>query len=76
MKNESNISLETGLTKFMTSLVGKNRSSATVRAYTTDLVQFFAYLRENDVTVTGTATVGRRHVTDYLARIASREKTL
>lgn len=70
MKNESNISLETGLATFMTALVGKNRSSATVRAYTTDLVQFFAYLRENDVTVTGGATVGRAHVTDYLAHLS------
>jgi hypothetical protein len=40
MKNNTNISLETALTRFLAALAGKNRSAATIQAYQTDLDQF------------------------------------
>ena len=45
------ITLEKGLAAFRDSLAGKNRSGATVRAYQTDIAQFIAFLRENNVSI-------------------------
>ena len=40
------ITLEKGLEAFLNSLASKNRSSATVRAYQTDIAQFISFLHE------------------------------
>ena len=39
------ITLEKGLATFLNALSGKNRSTATIRAYQTDIQQFIAFLR-------------------------------
>jgi site-specific recombinase XerD len=38
------ITLEKGLATFLNALSGKNRSSATIRAYSTDISQFISFL--------------------------------
>ena len=43
------ITLERGLTFFLDSLFGKNRSKATIRAYQADISQFIRFLHENSV---------------------------
>jgi site-specific recombinase XerD len=66
------MTLEKGLTAFSDTLLGKNRSSATVRAYTTDILQFIAFLHENNVAVTGVSDVGKADVLEYLAELSRR----
>jgi hypothetical protein len=38
------MTLERGLAAFLDAMLGKNRSVATLRAYTTDVVQFIRFL--------------------------------
>ena len=42
------ITLEKGLATFVNALSGKNRSAATIRAYSTDIAQFIAFLYANN----------------------------
>lgn len=69
------LSLETALTKFLATLMGKNRSSATIQAYSTDVTQFLAYLTENDLTVHSPADVTKSHLTEYMTYL-SRDRAL
>ena len=39
------ITLEKGLATFLNALSGKNRSAATIRAYSTDIAQFISFLQ-------------------------------
>jgi site-specific recombinase XerD len=41
------ITLEKGLATFINVLSGKNRSAATIRAYSTDIAQFISFLHAN-----------------------------
>ena len=66
MKNADDCALPTGLAKFLAYLAGKNRSAATIAAYATDLMQFFTYLTENDLTVATLADISRQHINEYL----------
>jgi site-specific recombinase XerD len=43
---ENTMLLEQGLNAFLDALLGKNRSSATLRAYRTDVRQFITFLHE------------------------------
>ena len=52
---------------FLRELEGGNKSTLTLTAYKTDLLQFFTWLSENDVTVTNPSQVTRNHVNEYLA---------
>src|SRR5437899_5891404 len=56
---------------FLQELEGGNKSQLTLTAYKTDLMQFFQWLSENDVTVTIPGQVTRGHVNEYLAFLAS-----
>jgi integrase/recombinase XerC len=69
------ITLEKGLEAFLNSLAGKNRSSATVRAYQTDIAQFISFLHENNVSIHTAADVQRLDVVEYLSALAKRELT-
>src|SRR6516165_6205755 len=69
------ITLEKGLATFLDSLHGKNRSAATVRAYQTDILQFIAYLHENNVSIQTPADVEKVDVVEYLSSLAKRELT-
>ena len=56
---------------FLQELEGGNKSSLTLTAYKTDLIQFVLWLSENDVTVTTPAQVMRGHVNEYLVFLSS-----
>ncbi len=61
------MTLEKGLAAFLDAMLGKNRSSATLRAYKTDVLQFIAFLHENNVAIADVRDVGKVDVLEYLA---------
>jgi site-specific recombinase XerD len=67
------MTLEKGLATFIDSLAGKNRSGATVRAYSTDISQFIAFLHENNVSIQTPAEVEKIDVVEYLSTLAKKE---
>lgn len=73
--NNQTITLEKGLTFFIDSLSGKNRSVATIRAYNTDVLQFIVFLHDNDVTKTDTVDVAKFDVLAYLSYLSKKELT-
>ncbi len=60
---------------FLGELEGGNKSTLTLTAYKTDLMQFFTWLAENDMTVTTSAQVTRGHVNEYLAFLSSQGRS-
>src|SRR5712691_7744221 len=62
--------LENGLDAFLDAMLGKNRSSATLRTYRTDVLQFIAFLHENNVAITQVGDVGKVDILEYLAALA------
>src|SRR2546422_6090883 len=69
------MTLEKGLTAFLDAMLGKNRSAATLRAYRTDVLQFIAFLTENNVAITDVGDVGKVDVLEYLAALARKGLT-
>lgn len=69
------MTLEKGLAAFADTLLGKNRSETTVRAYKTDVLQFIAFLHENNVAVTHICDVTKVDVLEYLAALSKRGLT-
>src|ERR687885_298674 len=69
------ITLEQGLARFLDSLAGKNRSAATLRAYQTDILQFIAFLHDNNVSIQSPADVEKVDVVEYLSSLAKRDLT-
>src|SRR5712691_6851758 len=69
------MTLEKGLAAFLEAMLGKNRSTATLRAYRTDVLQFIAFLHENNVAVYNVADVGKVDVLEYLAALAKKGLT-
>ena len=69
------MTLEKGLAAFLDALLGKNRSKGTLRAYRTDVLQFIAFLKGNNVAITGVADVGKVDVLEYLAALARKGLT-
>src|SRR5215471_17795799 len=69
------ITLEKGLATFLDSLHGKNRSSATIRAYQTDIKQFILFLHANNVSIHSPADVEKVDVLEYLSSLSKRELT-
>jgi site-specific recombinase XerD len=57
---------------FLRSLQGKNRSTATLKAYHTDLLQFSIYLQEHNLAATEPDRVTRTDITEYLAWLGRR----
>jgi len=66
------LTLEQALADFLSSLTGKNRSAATIRAYQTDINQFITWLHENNMVVLSPVQIERADITDYLAYLAER----
>ena len=64
--------LAESLSAFLRSLEGKNRSEATRQAYHTDMLQFFIWLKENNVAATGPDKISKTDVTEFLAACAHR----
>src|SRR2546425_5687189 len=69
------MTLEKGLTAFLDAMLGKNRSAATLRAYRTDVLQFIAFLKANNVAITTVGDVGKVDVLEYLAALAKKGLT-
>jgi site-specific recombinase XerD len=69
------MTLEKGLAAFLDTMLGKNRSAGTLRAYRTDIWQFITFLHENNVAITGVADVGKVDVLEYLAALARKGLT-
>jgi integrase/recombinase XerC len=69
------VTLEKGLAAFLDIMLGKNRSTATLRAYRTDVRQFIAFLKENNVAITDMGDVGKVDVLEYLAALARKGLT-
>src|ERR671927_270623 len=67
------ITLEKGLATFLSTLSGKNRSEATIRAYATDISQFISFLHANNVSILAPADVQKLDVMEYLFHCAKRE---
>ncbi len=66
---------EKTITSFLQELEGGNKSQLTLTAYKIDLLQFFQWLSENDVTVTTPAQVTRGYVNEYLAYLSSQGRS-
>src|SRR3989475_2900551 len=64
------MTLENGLGAFLDAMLGKNRSKATLRAYRTDVLQFIAFLTENNVAIASVGDVGKVDVLEYLGALA------
>src|SRR3954464_4930168 len=60
------ITLEKGLAMFLDGLHGKNRSTATIRAYQTDIAQFISFLHANNVSIQTPADVEKVDVVEHL----------
>src|SRR5919202_1557483 len=69
------ITLEKGLATFLNALAGKNRSAATLRAYSTDIQQFISFLHANNVSIQTPADVAKIDVMEYLSDCAKKELT-
>jgi len=69
------ITLEKGLATFLNALSGKNRSSATIRAYASDIAQFISFPHANNVSIQKPAEVEKIDVMEYLSALAKRELT-
>ena len=57
------------LQDFLRELWGKNRSLATIRAYHPDLLQFFRFLEETNLTAAGPKDVTKVDITELRAEI-------
>jgi site-specific recombinase XerD len=69
------MTLEKGLEAFLDGLSGKNRSSQTLRAYRTDVLQLITFLHENNVAITDVEDVRKVDVLEYLAALAKKDLT-
>lgn len=69
------MTLERGLAAFVESLVGKNRSEATGRAYRTDILQLIAFLHDNNIAIRHASDVEKADVLEYLALLGKRGLT-
>ena len=69
------MSVEKGLDAFLEAMLGKNRSSATLRAYRTDMGQFLTFLKETNVAITEPGDVGKVDVLAYFASLARKGLT-
>jgi site-specific recombinase XerD len=72
---QSSTTLEKGLALFLDMLSGKNRSSATIRAYQTDLLQFIHFLHETNVLITTPQDVAKVDILEYFSHLAKKDLT-
>ena len=67
---EQQLTLDQTIALYIRSLAGRNTSSLTTLAYTTDLTQFISWIKENDTTVVSPVQIERAHITDYLSYLS------
>jgi integrase/recombinase XerC len=68
--NDQPTSTQALVLSFIRSLAGDNKSAHTATAYQTDVRQFLAFVKENDITVTSASQITREHVVEYLSHLA------
>jgi integrase/recombinase XerC len=69
------ITLEKGLATFINALSGKNRSTATIRAYQTDIQQFIVFLHEISVSAHTPQDVEKVDILEYFSFLAKKDLT-
>jgi site-specific recombinase XerD len=69
------MTLEKGLETFLDGLSGKNRSSQTLRAYRTDVLQLITFLHENNMAITDPSDVRKVDIVEYLSALAKKALT-
>jgi integrase/recombinase XerC len=69
------MTLEKGLAAFVDTLAGKNRSTATLRAYRADILQFITFLHESNVAISAPADVTKVDILEYLSALAKQGLT-
>src|SRR5436853_2655165 len=69
------LTLEKGLAVFLNALSGKNRSTATIRAYQTDIQQFISFLHEISVSAASPQDVEKVDILEYLSHLAKKDLT-
>src|SRR6516165_7532684 len=67
------MTLEKGLATFLNALSGKNRSTATIRAYQTDISQLIVFLHANNVSIQTPTDVEKVDVVEYFSSLARKE---
>jgi integrase/recombinase XerD len=72
---QQSLTLEKGLARFLDMLSGKNRSSATIRAYHTDLLQFIHFLHATNVLITSPQDIAKVDVLEYFSHLAKKALT-
>src|SRR5215216_6682037 len=72
---QRSITLEKALAVFLDGLSGKNRSSATIRAYQTDLLQFITFLHDTNVLTTTPQDVQKVDILEYFSHLAKKDLT-
>ena len=70
IKSNSQHTFQETLAAFLRDLSGKNKSSATCKAYQTDLTQFFSFLSANSVTAIAPTAVTKLDISEYLSSLA------
>jgi site-specific recombinase XerD len=73
MLKDDHIKINTAMDAFFTSLLAKNRSDSTIRAYRTDLALFWRWLAENTLVEGELLAVTRTDITEYLAELGQQE---
>jgi site-specific recombinase XerD len=69
------ITLEKGLATFLSVLSGKNRSTATIRAYQTDIQQFIVFLHSISVSAGTPKDVLKVDILEYFSFLAKKNLT-
>jgi len=66
------VTLEAALAGFLVVLHSKNRSAATIQAYTNDVSQFITWVHDNNITATGPDQIEKVDITEFLAFLGQR----
>ena len=67
---KTTMTFEQAIAKYTAHMLGRNQSEHTIRAYSTDLLQFVIYLRENDTTVISPTNVTKSHISEYMSYLS------
>src|SRR5687768_7268688 len=68
-------SFEHHVAGFVKELQGKNSSTLTITAYTTDIRQFLSYVRENNLTIQAPTGITKQDVTDFLSFLSQQGRS-
>jgi site-specific recombinase XerD len=72
---QQSMTLEKGLAVFLNALSGKNRSTATIRAYQTDIQQFISFLHEISVSAYAPQDISKVDILEYLSFLSKKDLT-